>query len=388
MLIRRCIFLLLWILSMVGISYYGGPISYGFFWGITMIPVVSLVYLIIVFAQFRIYQEIESRTIVCKQPMPYYFVLPNETFFAFASIKVKLFSGLSYVENIPDDEEYELLPEDRYKYYTKVVCRYRGEYEVGVREVIITDFFGLFRFKYKNPGTIKALVYPRTVYMQEIKSLESVVNISNLETSENRSLPDVVTRDYADGDALKLIHWKQSAREQKLKTRLMLGEQKQDIAILYDTKRYNEDMYIYMPIENRILETLLALGVFFAEKNIPYTVYADQSDIYQRRVSGIDQYDRLYEETAHVVFNRDRSLKDLLDRLWMKGTLWQVGTIILISYEPEDSFMHLLREMNIKGCNVLLYVISNGNAEKYVAQSNSRLKIHVLPIEGNPEEML
>ncbi len=388
MLIRRCIFVLLWILSVIGISFYGGPVSYGFFWALTMIPVVSLVYLILVFTQFRIYQEIESRTIVCKQPMPYYFVLPNETFFAFASIRVKLFSGLSYVADMPDNEEYELSPGDRHKYHTKLVCRYRGEYEVGVRELIITDFFGLFRLRYKNPGTIKALVYPRTVHMQEIKSLEDVINISNLETAENRTWPDVITRDYIDGDPLKLVHWRLSAREQKLKTRLLLGEQKQDIAILYDTKRYSEDMYIYMPLENRILETVLALGVFFAGKNIPYTVYADQSDIYQRRVSRIDQYDQLYEETAHVVFNKERSLSGVLKQLWEGGTLWQAGTVILVSYEPEADLMYLLREMTAKGFNILLYVVSDGNAEKYMVQGSSRLKIQVLPIEGNPEEIL
>ena len=46
---RRGIVFLLWILSLVGISFFGGTISYGFFWAITFIPVISIVYLLFVY---------------------------------------------------------------------------------------------------------------------------------------------------------------------------------------------------------------------------------------------------------------------------------------------------------------------------------------------------
>ena len=106
---RRIIFFLLWLLSLVAISFYGGAISYGLFFGLTIIPFLSFIYIFFVYRQFEIYQEIESRTIVCKQPMPYYFVLENSTYYAFAGVSTRLFSKLSYVMEMPDDEEYELV---------------------------------------------------------------------------------------------------------------------------------------------------------------------------------------------------------------------------------------------------------------------------------------
>ena len=45
---RNWILLDLWVLSLAAISYYGGTVSYGIFWGITFIPVISLIYLIFV----------------------------------------------------------------------------------------------------------------------------------------------------------------------------------------------------------------------------------------------------------------------------------------------------------------------------------------------------
>ena len=70
------------------------------------------------------------------------------------------------------------------------------------------------------------------------------------------------------------------------------------------------------------------------------------------------------------------------------GTLWQAGTVILVTYEPSDRLMQQLEEMTVKGIRILLYIVSDGNAERYTGHNSSRLKIQVLPIEGNPEDIL
>lgn len=385
---RRIIFFLLWVLSLIGITFYGGTISYGLFWTMTFIPVLSLLYLLMVFAQFRVYQEIESRTIVCKQPMPYYFILPNETFYSFASLSIRLFSGFSYVSDMPEDEEYELLPGDNYTYRTKLVCKYRGEYEVGVKEIIITDFFKLFRFKYKIHGTIKALVYPRIVHKQELQTMKDMVNMSCLSTPFQQVEPDVVTREYVSGDSMKYIHWKVSAREQRLKTRLLEGERKQELLLLYDTKRYSGKEENYIPLENQILETVLALGYHFAEKSIPYTVFWGEKGIQQFQMQGITQLDYWYQRTSKVVFDEREDMAVLIQGILSGTVRHNAGTMILVMHETNEKLMGLLQQLILQGVSVLLYLITNKEPAEYVRQSNDRLKIVVLPIEGNLEELL
>lgn len=379
---------MLWILSLVAISFYGGAISYGFFFGMTLIPVVSLLYLLFVYFQFRIYQEIESRTIVCKQPMPYYFVLQNSEYYAFASISARLFSGLSYVLEMPDDEEYELLPGDRYTCRTKLVCKYRGEYEVGVKEVIVTDFFRLFRFHYKIPSTIKALVYPRMIHKSELCSIQDMPALQCQETPYGQTEPDVTVRDYITGDALKQIHWKATAREQKLKTRNQIGEEKQGIAFLYDTKRYSKDMHEYLPLENQILEAVLALGIFFAEKNTPFTVYYGQNGIRRSQVEGVNQYEAFYQETARVVFDDRENLTKLLEQLLEQGVLLKYRAVMVIVHEMNDQIMGMLQMLSVSGLSIVLYVITDETMEHYVRQGNSRLKVVVLPVEAELEALL
>lgn len=200
--LRRWGLLGLWLLSLVAISFYGGAVSYGFFFGLTLVPVVSAVYLLAVYLRFKIYQKLESRNVVCGQPVPYFFVLQNDDYFAFTSVGVRLFSSFSYVEKLPDGTSYELLPGDKYTFETKLVCKYRGEYEVGVKEIVITDFLRLFQISYRVPETIKALVLPRVVRVDELQCIADIQTLLQRETYRAQTQADVVVRDYVPGDAL------------------------------------------------------------------------------------------------------------------------------------------------------------------------------------------
>ena len=52
------------ILSLVFISFYGGAVSYALFFAVVFLPVLSMVYLALVFFRFKIYQELEGRNVM------------------------------------------------------------------------------------------------------------------------------------------------------------------------------------------------------------------------------------------------------------------------------------------------------------------------------------
>ena len=170
---NRIIFAVLWILSVVGISFFGGPISYGFFTLLTLLPIISLLYLLLVSAFFRIYQEIGGRNLVANQPLPFYFILKNEYFFGFSSVRVYFFSSFSTITDLDDGVEYELLPKTGIRKNTNVVCKYRGEYEVGIKSIEVRDYFGLFKRRFNNKETLHVIVKPDVVKLTNLKSVRS-----------------------------------------------------------------------------------------------------------------------------------------------------------------------------------------------------------------------
>lgn len=386
--IRRLCLLGLWILSLVAISVRGGVISYGFFFGVTLIPVLSLLYILCVYLLFKLYQKIDCRSMVCGQPMSYFFVLQNESYFPVASISVRLYSSFSTVEDLPTDTEYELLAKDKCTFETKMTCKYRGEYEVGVKEIVVTDFLRLFRVTYPVSEPIKALVKPRIPKLSSVSSLENLAVYLQRDTLSAATEADVLVRDYVAGDALKQIHWKVSAREQELKVRKRIGEEKQGIALLFDTKRYSKKMHDYIPLENKILETVLALSGFLAEKNIGYEVCYGQSGLKKMPVNNVRDFDMLYEAVSGVMYRKDEAFTETLKTAVKSGVTLQNKVLLLVLHELSPEIMQMTEEISETGILVVLYVVTEEDVTDYLRQSNERRKIILIPVEDGPEGRL
>ena len=244
MLRNRLIVAALWILSLVGISFYGGPVSYGFFAVITLIPLISLLYLLLVLARFKIYQRFESKDLVADHVVPFFFTLQNEDWFAFAGVRVKFHSDHSSIEGLSDDIEYELLPET---------------YNVGISSVVLRDYLCLFKITYKNREPLRAAVLPNIIRLEDLRSV-NIDTLSDREALADLTTPDVEIRDYIPGDDIRRINYKQSARLDKLMIRKFTGEEKEGVGIILDPRRISEDENVYLPVENRMLEIVIAVS--------------------------------------------------------------------------------------------------------------------------------
>ena len=377
---RRLAFLCLWILSLVAISFFGGAVSYGFFFGMTLLPAVSLVYILCVYFRFKIYQELGSRSMVCGEPVDYFFVLQNEDCFAFTGVSVRLFSDFSYVEELPGEMEYELLRGERFTYRTRLVCRYRGEYEVGVREVVVTDFLGLVRVRYANPGTVKAMVSPRVVELSELKGMAELQAVLQREAFADAE-PDILVREYAAGDSLKQIHWKATAGTGRLMTRTRTGEEKLGLAVFCDMTRQSGKAEEYLPLENRMLEVLLALGYFFAGKEMGFTAYYGQKGLVRQQVQGMKDFDGFYRSVSGVSFEEEGDGAAMLREAASWGGLWESRILFLILHRPEERIMEMAEKLGAGGTAVVIYAVTDENIQDSVRQSSGRRKVIRIPIE-------
>lgn len=380
----------LWIFSLVGISIYGGPVTYGLFWGLTLVPVISALYLIYVYVRFLLYQEVIVKSVVCGQPIPYYFVLQNDDVVTYTGVSVRLFDDFSAVAESPDNREYRLLPGERVRFDTSLTCKYRGEYQIGVKEVILTDLFRLFRVTYKVPSPVKASVIPRVEKLKELRSIADIVAFVSQETASPGEEPESAVRDYIAGDRLRQIHWKSSAREQKLKVRRLLGEEKQGIAVLCDTRRFAEEPVEYLPVENKMLEVLLAVSYYFAAGNTGVTVRYEQQDRERvLRVNGIDGFEALYREVSRMAFDlRGGSSGEMLTGNDSTRLLAGARAVFLIVHVMEDTLFSKAQELSARGTPVVVYVITGRDISEYIRLSSARLRIAAVPPEAGLEGVL
>ncbi len=228
---NRIIYYLLCVGALAFASFYGGPVSYTILFGLILVAPLSYAYLYAVYSFFRIYQNASGKHIIAYEPVPYYFVLQNEYPMNFCHIKPKMYSTFSYIENMDEEREYELLPHESARYDTKLICRYRGEYKVGIKSITITDFLKLFSMTYFVNEPISVVVSPRITQLRSLRTANDPVRSSYKESQKMRQYPDTVVRDYIPGDPPKSIHQKLSAKTGSLKSRLYYGEERQGITI-------------------------------------------------------------------------------------------------------------------------------------------------------------
>lgn len=269
---NRLIYAALCVLAIVLASFYGGPVSYSILFGLLLVMPLSYTYLLIVYLFFKLYQVIQSKHISAYEPVGYYFILQNEYLLNFCHIRTSMYSTFSYIEKMPEEKEYELLPHENARYDTKLICRYRGEYRVGIKDITITDFLRLFKVTYHVPEPVTAVVLPRIVDIEALHIENDPARNSHIESPRSNQDYDIPVREYIPGDPPRGIHQKLSARSGKLMSRLRTGEEKQGISIFLDTDRISDDEYQYIPVENKCLEIVLAIANYYACHQVKTTL--------------------------------------------------------------------------------------------------------------------
>ncbi len=381
---NRLIWLALFILSVVGISFYGGAVTYGFFFAVLLIPVLALVYIAGVYFTFRIYQRAGSSDITAGEPVPYYFTLQNEGFFAFSSIRVTYFTDFSAIQGLDDTFVYELHPKDGIRRDTTLMCRYRGSYEAGIARVEITDFLRLFRVSYKNPETLHLTVKPAMHFLPALRDVD-IDLLAAKNADVNLSEPDLPVRDYVPGDDVRKIQWKATAVRGTLMVRKDTGEEKQGIGVILSTRRISSEMQDYLPVENRILEAAIASGLYFASRNIPVTCRWDRGHAY---VNTLESFRGAYERMSAIDFRTDADEAAFLADLSAGGTVTDLRAVFLVVpdvNEPVRAFAEHLSDNNVA---VIIYAVSETPPKEIRFEASSRIRVlHLPPGKGLTEVM-
>lgn len=391
---NRIIYFLLCIAAVVLASFKGGPITYSILFGVLLVTPVSLIYLLIVYFFFKLYQVLGTKHITAYEPIPYYFVLQNEYLLNFCHISVSTYSTFSYIDEMQQDnlkdmakskpkalpkktdftKTYELLPGENVRYDTTMICRYRGDYHVGIKQITIVDFFRLFKITYRVPEPLNAVVLPRVIKLETLKSVPEMVIATYKENPRLSSDFDAQTRDYMPGDPLKGIHWKSTAKTGKLKSRITYGEQRQGISIFLDTKRISDDEYVFIPVENKCLEIVLALTNYFVNYSVPTSLVYSQFEPRTAKCSAAYEMESFLNTVSAMKFRSDEEAAVTLDIL-MAGSVFKDCMIAFLVITGADAELNKrLYELSTFGINIVVYLVGvHPNVQDIMELANVRV---------------
>ncbi len=292
--LRRILFLLLIIITAVFASFYGGPLPYALFYLSLLLPLLSYLYLLYIYNRFRVYQLIEKKTLVKYESVPFQFILANEDFLTYAHIRVTFLDDYSSLEQVDASHSYTLLPGDREEYATTLMCRYCGNYKVGIDRIVLEDYFRIFRLSYRCPTPMEVHVLPRVLQPERLSLFSSTAEGLRLTNNQNSPFPDAETRSYRLGDSPRMIHWKAFARQGELLTRKQLPEPKPEQHIFLDLDLPVLDEAEYLPRFDILAESTLAIADFYLRTKAPCNVYAGTGELQRFQLHSQRDFDLLY----------------------------------------------------------------------------------------------
>lgn len=354
---NRIIWLCLWVLSLVGISLRGGAVSYGFFAVLTLVPVISLLYLLAVYILFHVYQKVEQRYASVNEPVRYHFSLVNEYPLLFCGIRVNFFSSFSTITGLDSETEYELQPHTRIEKETNLICKYRGEYEVGIKEIEIQDFFRLFRIRYKNKECVHAVVKPQLLKIEKLGEIELSDAVRNSE--RNKSELDALSREYIAGDDRRLINWSQYARTNTLRTRNQIGTEHREIAIIMGTYRNSTSQHVFIPTENQMLETALAVSYYFSRNNISAAEYHYHQELVRLSVGRTSEFEDFYDRLSEVVFSPANTHELLREEILRRMDILESSMVFLVVSLWDSDLERLLNVFEENNLHTIICFISD-----------------------------
>lgn len=385
MLRNRLIWLGLWLLSLVGITFYGGVISYGFFAAVTLVPIVSLIYLAFVYEYFRILQTTEGRDFVVNQTIPFRFSLINDCFVPFVGVRVKYFSSFSTINGLSDEIEYELKPKTSIEKETNLICHYRGTYKVGIKSVEIQDYFRLFKLSYRNKSDKAVIILPQLVELERIGDFD--VEHAFKDSKANKSENDLLSREYISGDDTRLINWSQSGRLGKLMVRNKIGQDNQGVSLLVDTCRYSENDLEYIPVENKVLEIALAVSLYLCERKIDVTEYHYCGGLISNVIESGMQFENFYGRTGEIIYSPNNRNELLFEEVLKEAEVYKSVVTFMVVAQWNDAVHDTVKKLVANGVfAVVFYVGDKKDVPDYIDKVH--VKIFCVSAKDDLKEVL
>ncbi|MBE6608192.1 MAG: DUF58 domain-containing protein [Ruminococcaceae bacterium] len=245
-------YLILVVIALLATQALISPITSVIFIFIILLPIISLVYMYICTQSIQLDVTLSAEEVEKYQPVQFRLSLINSIFVPINTIEAKI--TLPRSDGIRSEAKTVALTLPPYGDYTlssEITFPYRGNYSIGVSDVVCHDIFGMFKYTYNLNIFKNIFVLPRRVTLAsnegDDRSESSTEITSRFGGNDKTEQNDV--RQYQIGDSLRAVHWKLSSKTQDLMVKQYSMNKEKRTYIFCDTAaRYNaEDEEKYLP---------------------------------------------------------------------------------------------------------------------------------------------
>jgi uncharacterized protein (DUF58 family) len=389
-------FIPLFIIILAFVLFVGGIMPYFLLYILLLAFLVPLVHSLIILKKIKGNIRIPKGTLYAGNRIILDYQINNNSRFYIPHMEIQSHISKQLTGIDSPKVNTSLNPKESFTHRETLVLKRRGYYELGEIEVNIQDVFGIYKLKRKIRSKTSLLVYPETVDLSSF--IITAVEQSGELLVEDPAFQDrsriSSLRNYREGDSVKSIHWKLSAKLDHLVIKDYENRGDTHVAIFIDNyqKLFSKD--IDRRLEDKAAEVALSIVNYYISQNIP--------------VSFQTQYE---EELVHIEGQQKSHIKPFMDFLArFKGNgamdfnsflnpkidiITKDTTVIIITPNLDKSMGTLGILLKTKNLKPLFIVVTDkenntGNLNLMVQESlrQEGVPIYLLDYKSNIKEVL
>lgn len=354
-------FVILTILAYIFAYVQGGNLPYTIFYALFISLIFSIFTIFILSISIGIDIRMEERVYTCGDIAPISILANNRSIIPSPYVVIKnniisLFNPkfIGELISLRFDETKNL------KY--NINFKNRGIYDIGSMSVSIRDLFCVFTVNKSIKKNTLVKVYPK-IYELE-KSILKSADIFKNATSTRSSIEDMYSvkdmRKYRDGDNLKRINWKVSAKLNELFVRNFETVSGQELNIFLDMNKSNYNMDREGILEEKMVDFCASLVNFAVLKDIKSKLYINCNGFIEYDVENKEDMQNLQELFLTQKSDGDFSFLRFINS--HRNKLSSLSGVAIITGKISDALTNSLMNMQDVGYKIIVFY-TNKTAE-------------------------
>ena len=371
-------FVILLILSFVLALAYGGVLFYYLFYSMFFILISNAIYIAVINYYIKIEINFEAdylyagdtadcTTILrCDVNLPVPYIEIRSVVFetAFTEYTAQLVS---------------LTSEESQWIKNSIVFHKRGLYNLGKVDLKIRDVFSVLELK-KNINTMDYVkVYPRIHEMVNLTSGGKDIFRDSIDFKGNNedqfTIKDV--RKYRQGDSLKKIHWKLSARYGELYVKNFESISGEETIIFVDLNKKNNDYDVYGIYEEKVIDLTISLINMMRKKDIQTKVYVNSKVPREFNILCKEDFNSLLEYFINQESDGELDFSEYIQENYYK--IHRVNKLVAVTSKIDEKVVSNIISIKNSGYSIALY---HSIEEKKDIQLAEELKIRGIECLG------
>ena len=330
------------VLSVIFASYYGGPASFVWLYGMLLVIPVSILYTLLNYRFLNIFQEIEVYKLTKGEEHRYRVLFENVGLFPVHEMGIFTLDDRCSLYSIENGQKLSLDSHQKQELMSGITCKYAGAYNIGIDRISLTAPFFLYTVELDVQYNFRAIVRPQiTDVATKVLDIENLINNTGLKSNRLfEDTPGSDIRPYIKGDSLNTINWKVSAKQGNLMVRTPDKMEKRTVTILMEAANppENREDLDYLKKRDIFLEFVVSAAWHFGEQSVPVRLIYPSGDVKETTVDSKESFMEFYSIVADGIFYSSSKAFNEIRRLATerRSKVNEGDTWIIIRENPDE----------------------------------------------------